>query len=327
MRRLLSKASIPPAAENGPIVSFVVIVYDMAEQAKKTVISLGPDYQQDVVAKDYEVIIVENESANPMNTEFIEALGDGTRYYLRKDAESTPVPAIEFGASKARGKNICVMIDGARMLTPGVVKNIILGHRLFDQAVVSIPGYHLGSKLQQKAVDGGYGVEEEQSLVGSINWPADGYRLFEIACFSGSCVGGFFLPNSESNCISMPRKLWAELGGCDPAFAMRGGGLVNLDLYKRACEFPGVRHVIIPGEGTFHQFHGGVTTGGEEEKIRDAYIDASKEQYRQLRGQYYSSPRSNPILLGQFPHQAMKFMHYSTERALRSRRDSSEGSV
>jgi hypothetical protein len=147
----------------------------------------------------------------------------------------------------------------------------------------------------------------------SIGWPDDGYRLFEIACFSGSCAPGFFLPNSESNCISIPRDIWEQLGGCDPRFDMRGGGLVNLDLYKRACEYPGVTHVVLAGEGTFHQFHGGVTTGGEAREVRDQFIEAIRAQYAQIRGQEYQSPNTNPVFLGQLPDQVQEFIRLSSE--------------
>lgn len=312
VKQLLTKAELSVAPAE-PLISIIVIVYDMPSQAVNTIASLTADYQQGVKQSDYEVLIVENESPNLISDTCIRSMPANFRYIKREEAESTPVHAINYGASQAIGKHICLMIDGARMLTPGVVKNLILGHRLHDSAVVSIPGYHIGYELQQEAVKSGYGLETERSLIESIDWPRNGYRLFDIACFSGSSAPGFFLPNSESNCISIPREIWVELGGCDPRFDLRGGGLTNLDLYKRACEFPGVQHVIIPGEGTFHQFHGGVTTGGEDESVTEAYMDSSKEQYRQLRGEDYVNPVTNPVFLGQFPPQAQKFLHYSSE--------------
>jgi hypothetical protein len=302
-----------------PVLSIVMVVYDMPTQAKNTLISLSTGYQQDVSIDDFEVIVVENESSNLINDQFIESLPRNVHYHKRLETQPTPVHAINYGASIATGDYICLMIDGARMLTPGVIKNLLLGHRLAEQSVVSIPGYHLGEQLQQKSVNSGYGLETELNLMREIAWPADGYRLFDIACFSGSSASGFFLPNSESNCISVPRGLWPELGGYDAQFDLRGGGLVNLDFYKRACEYPGVQHVIIPGEGTFHQFHGGVTTGGEESSVRTAYIEASKEQYRELRGEEYSSPLSHPIYLGQLPEQSQKFLHFSSGKWLSSR--------
>ena len=264
-------------SEHRPVLSIIVVVYDMPSQAQNTLVSLSVDYQCGVSTDEYEVIVVENESSNSMAEAFINSLPANVHYYKRTETEATPAYAINYGASLAKGDYICLMVDGARMLTPGVVKNLILGQRLAEKCVVSIPGYHLGEKLQQESVSGGYGLETERKLLESIGWPQDGYQLFNIACFSGSCASGLFLPNSESNCVSVPRSLWVELDGYDEGFNLRGGGLINLDFYRRACESPGVQHVIIPGEGTFHQFHGGVTTGGEEKGVRAAYIKASKE--------------------------------------------------
>lgn len=298
-----------------PVVSFIVIVYDMPTQAQNTVKSLLANYQIDVSPEDYEVIIVENESGNLMSKEFIETLPENFRYFLRKEDRPTPIYAVEYGASKARGENICLMIDGARLLTPGIVKNIILGHRLNNKAIVTVPGYHLGSELQQEAVGNGYSIEIEHEMMSSIDWPEQGYRLFDIACFSGSCSRGIFLPNNESNCISIPRGIWSQLDGCDLRFDMRGGGMVNLDFYKRACETPGSMHVVLHGEGTFHQFHGGITTGGEAREVRDRYIKAIKDQYRQIRGEDYTSPKTKPIYLGALSPQVQRFIRISSEKS------------
>ena len=299
-----------------PVVSFVLIVYDMPAQAQNTVRSLLADYQREVRPRDYEVLIVENESGNTISPEFLRTLPANFSYHLRKETQPTPIHAINYGIEHAKGANICVMIDGARLLTPGIVKNTILGHRLSAQAIVTVPGYHLGFELQQKAVGSGYDVDQESTLMNSISWPDNGYRLFEISCFSGSCKNGFYLSHSESNCISMPRELWKALGGYDASFDMRGGGLVNLDLYKRACEYPGITHVFLHGEGTFHQFHGGVTTGGEDIEARQKFIDAIREQYEQIRGQAFSAPQTNPIYLGELSNEVQEFLHISSNKIM-----------
>src|SRR6185369_13294366 len=108
-----------------------------------------------------------------------------------------------------------------------------------ENAVVSVPGYHLGSELQQKSVTSGYDLQTEAALLASIGFPEDGYRLFDIACFSGSCAGGFFLPYAESNCICLATDAFERLGGFDERFTSRGGGYVNLDFYVRATSLPG----------------------------------------------------------------------------------------
>ena len=67
----------------GALVSFVVIVYDMPVQAQNTVRSLLADYQLDVRHEDYEVLIVENDSANTMSPVFLDSLPPNFSYYLR----------------------------------------------------------------------------------------------------------------------------------------------------------------------------------------------------------------------------------------------------
>lgn len=320
LRRLIN-GDIPtaPVHMEGPELSIVVIVYDMPLQARRTLQSLTAQYQEGVSEADYEVIVVENQSANNIDRDFLATLPANFSYHLRAEREPTPVHAINHGAGISRGRYICIMIDGARMVTPGVVRNILRGHRMQDKAVVTVPGYHIGEQLQQDAVEKGYGVEEDQALIESIGWPLDGYRLFDIACFSGSCAPGFFLPNSESNCISVPREIWALLGGMDTRFNLRGGGLVNLDFYKRACEYPSAEHVVLVGEGTFHQFHGGVTTGGEARAVREQLIDAMKDQYQEIRGEPYQSPQSAPVFLGEMSQHVLRFVHQSAEPLLSDR--------
>jgi glycosyltransferase involved in cell wall biosynthesis len=297
-----------------PLLSVVLVVYNMAEQAKNTLTSLSAGYQVGVSPEDYEVVIVENSSTDNIRKAVIDDLPENFRYFLRSETEPTPVHAVNFGASQARGENICIMIDGARMLTPGLIKNTILGHGISSAAVVTVPSYHLGHQIQQEAVKTGYGVHAERHLLSSISWPEQGYRLFEIACFSRSSEPGIFLPNSESNSISMPKEIWDKLGGCDPSFNMCGGGFVNLDLYKQACAYPDVQHVILPGEGTFHQYHGGVTTGGKRGKDRDTLMLAIINQYRELRGEDYFSPVTTPVYLGEISTQAQKFVLESSKR-------------
>jgi hypothetical protein len=311
VRRMISGRETAPC-----LISFVVVAYNMPEQAENTIRSLLPGYQRGAPREHYEVLIVENESANTISREFLETLPANFSYHLRQETRPTPIYAINYGLQRARGRNICVMIDGARLLTPGVVGNMILGHKLTEQAIVTVPGYHLGEELQQNAVSSGYDVEHERQLMQSIAWPDNGYRLFEIACFSGSCKWGFFLSQSESNCISMPRELWDALGGYETRFEAHGGGLVNLDLYKRACEQPGIQHVVLLGEGSFHQFHGGATTGGDDEQARAQVIEGIKEEYRRIRGQKYKAPETDPIYLGRLPREVQRFVHFSSNKIM-----------
>jgi hypothetical protein len=295
-----------------PIISFIVIVYNMPEQAGKTLLSLSPAYQRGVAASDYEIIVVENISDRLLGEAAATSYAENIRYFLREEKRPTPVYAINFGAAQARGTHIAVIIDGARMCSPGVVNYMRAAATLSAHAVIAVPGYHLGPDLQQKSILQGYSEAVEAQLLNSIHWPADGYRLFEIACLSGTCSGGIFKPIGESNCIVTSRFIFEKLGGYDENFTETGGGQVNLDFYKRAVELPETTLIILLGEGSFHQIHGGVTTGlkGNE---REQAMRAHFAQYGALRGEAYSPPEKRAIFLGAIPDAGLKFIQHAAD--------------
>ncbi len=325
MRSILQRLSTNNKV--GPKLSIVLIVYRMPEQAKKTLYSLSMAYQQDVSADDYEVIVVENSSPEIMGDEYLKELNGNFRYFYREETIPTPLPAIRFGAEQCTGQFISIMIDGARMATPGLIKDIIAATCLCKLPVIAAPGYHIGDQLQQESTEAGYDCVKEQELLDSIAWPNDGYRLFEISCFSGSCRAGFFLPNSESNCLTVSKEVWETLGGIEQGFTTPGGGYANLDLYKRACELPGATLITLASEGTFHQFHGGATTGGKRGKEREDLMRAQLEQYISLRGAPFTQPDVNPLVFGQFHAASYPFIEQSIETAKQTQRKrSKEGS-
>lgn len=303
----------PPTRAGNPRLSLIVMVYKMREQALKTLRSLSLPYQQGVTDADYEVLVVENESSSNLEAHEVNAFGPQFRYIRRKEPSPSPVPSVNHAASLATGDMIGLIIDGARMATPGLIHWTLMARRLHPDAIVSTPGYHLGPKLQQDAMLEGYDSKAEQQLLDSIEWPKEGYRLFEISVLSGTSANGIFKPIGESNCLAMPRHIWEKLGGCDPRFDETGGGQVNLDLYKRACELPETKLVLLPGEGTFHQFHGGITTGTKDDE-RLAIMAAHFAQYTAIRGQPYSAPLKRAIYLGPIPDSAQKFIQHSAAR-------------
>lgn len=302
-----------PFFRRRPRLSVIVIVYKMPDQAEKTLYSLSPAYQQGVVEQDYEVIVVENHSDRLLGAERACRHAGNVHYFQRRETQRTPVHAINFGASQARGQHLAIMIDGARMLTPGVVRLALDAFRIDPQAAVSAPGYHIGHKLQQVAVNEGYDEQAEAVLLESISWPSDGYRLFDIAVLSGSCQGGFFQSNYESNFIAMSVKKWRALGGVDPRYNDFGGGNANLDLYKRLLEYPGTAFYMLFGEGSFHQFHGGVTTGTRKAE-RDVIYKQLDDQDRALRGDNRAPPNVRPVLFGT-PHPSVyRFIRHSLDK-------------
>ena len=297
--------------------SVVLIVYKMPEQALKTLISLSSGYQKKVSENDYEVVVVENASDSNLSEEIVKSFGPNFRYYLRNDHSESPAAAVNFGVEKASNPFVSIMIDGARMLSPGVIYYTLTAFRINKFAVVAVPGYHLGRGLQQETSRLGYNEQAEQKLLAEIDWPEDGYRLFEIAVFSATSAPGFFNPIAECNCISLPRSVFYDTGGCDERFDSRGGGYVNLDLYKRFCEVEGIDLFFLLGEGSFHQYHGGASTG-RESRIKRAMLQRQfRKQYRLIRGKDFSPPETKPIYLGKLPDSARGFLRLSAKRMKR----------
>ena len=304
-----------------PRITFIVVIYRMSRQARNTLYSLCVPYQRGVCPSNYEIIVVENDSDDNLGKQAAEAIGGNIRYFHRFENEPTPVHALNFGVKKARSKHVCMMIDGARMVTPGVVNYMLAGIKICPDALISVPGYHLGEKLQQEAMQEGYDETIEADLLEKIDWTQNGYHLFSISCFSGTSAGGYFRPIGESNCICLSKQAYHKIGGYDPRFNQSGGGLANLDFYKRACESPGSLLITLIGEGSFHQFHGGVTTGQQVE-ARTKALEAHLAQYLEIRGEPFSPPECRSIYLGTLPDAALKFVQHSAERVLKLKAES-----
>ncbi len=301
LRRLLARSlgRLRPRGRGRPRLSVVVIVHRMADQAERTLYSLSPGYQRGVEAGDYEVIVIENASDQPLGeARAARALGAGhLTYRWREETQRSPVPAVNAGAAMARGAALAIVIDGARMLSPGVIRHTLAALRADPGAAVSVPGYHLGQELQQIAVNKGHDAAADTALLEGIGWPADGYRLFEVAVPSGSSRRGILRRQSESNFLAMAVDRWRAIGGMDPRYDDHGGGKANLDLYKRLLEHPGTTLYFLFGEGTFHQFHGGVTTNTTEAE-REAIMAAINAQDQAIRGEGVRPPANKPILFG-----------------------------
>lgn len=287
--------------------SIVVVVYNMAREAPRTLHSLSSEYQLNAAALDYEVIVVDNGSPTPLLNSDVERHGPNFRLLRIEQAAASPVAAINQAVAMARGEVIGVMIDGARIVTPGVLEYAARACALYANPVIATLGWHLGAQLQTVSTLDGYDQAAEDALLRSIGWPIDGYRLFEIAVLGGSSAGGWFDTPGESNCVFVRRETFDSVGGFDERFVSAGGGLANLDFFVRTCDLADTTLVILLGEGSFHQVHGGVTTGGalpdEIRRFRDFL-----PEYEGIRGKPFLKPDCRAEYLGSMPPQALKFV-------------------
>jgi glycosyltransferase involved in cell wall biosynthesis len=301
-----------------PDLSVIVVIYNMPREAPRTLLSLSANYQRHIEPKDYEVIVVDNGSTPPVDPKIFASLTGNFRLIRIDPASPSPAQGINRGAAEARGKIIGVMIDGARMVTPGMLHFARHGAMLYEQAVVATLGWHLGADMQRWAEQAGYTQKEEDDLLASINWPSDGYRLFEIATLDESSADGWLRPTIESNALFIRREMWAALGGMDERFDIPGGGGGNADLFCRVLNLPRTELVILLGEATFHQMHKGISTNAEPE----LYVQRLKQwhrQYRDIRGQPFEvpRPRNPPTYLGVLPRPALASFTHSAIHTIR----------
>jgi cephalosporin hydroxylase/glycosyltransferase involved in cell wall biosynthesis len=274
-----------PAPSPAPALSVVVVFYNMRREAVRTLQSLARSYQRNVEDLEYEVLVIDNGSDpdQRLTREFVASFGPEFRLIESGvDPHPSPTGALNASTAAARGETLALMIDGAHVLTPGVLHFGMKALSTYAPAVVATQQWYVGPGQQGDAGQAGYDQGVEDRLFDAIEWPVDGYRLFEIGHFIGE--RDWFDGIVESNCLFVPRKLLEQIGGFDERFAMPGGGYANLDLFERLALSPGVAAASILGEGTFHQFHGGTTTNVTDEIERRERVVSYREHFEALRG-------------------------------------------
>ncbi|MCB1615749.1 MAG: glycosyltransferase [Pseudomonadales bacterium] len=297
-----------------PKISVVIIVYNMARQAMNTLYSLSPEYQKNIDANDYEIIVVENHSCNMLDKQQVEMLSPNIRYFCREEKGVSPVPAINFGFQKCRAPMIGLMIDGARMVTPRIIEYTLMAQHIDANAVVAVPGYNLGPAEQQYAEQLNYNEAIETAMLSKTNWQKNGYRLFDISSIGGANPTGVINPLMESNCVFASKKSFEKIGWADEQFTYPGGGSVNLHIFRSLGMLPESNaYFILPGEASFHQLHGGVTTANSSQ--REAMLKKFAQQLNNLWG-VFSVLKREPILLGAVTSHAQPFLKFSADEAM-----------
>jgi hypothetical protein len=295
--------------QNDPLsLSIIIVCYQMREQIGNTLHSLIPPYQQHMDAENYEILLIDNGSPEPLPRD-VWSIADNIQYDYIPPQHASPSPgaAMNQGVSRARAPVICLMIDGARMVTPGVLHWGIRTARLAPGVVVEVRGWHLGPKVQMESIKEGYSHEVERQLLEDVRWYENGYRLFEISAPAASTRFGFFGKASESNCVFMARHLFSEIGAFDERYHEPGGGLVNLDFFWRAVT-AATNVFTLLGEGNFHQAHGGAATGLPFHANAKAFAKWRAEYERLSRRWDGQPPPYDPVLVGHIPKECHRWL-------------------
>ena len=282
-----------------PRLSIIVVAYEMQREAPRTVLSLLPPLQRHVDDLEYEIVVVDNGSPEPLDLGGLPATAPRRVRLVRvapHDASVSPAACINAAVRvHARGDRLMVCIDGARLASSHLVRRTADVLARHPDAFTFVASRHLGPKPQMQSVREGYDQAAEDRLLDSVAWRTDPDALYRISVWAGAHDPRNPLLQNESNAFAMSRATWDAIGGYDEGFARPGGGLCNLEIFERLVtrgEGSAGRqglNVLLLGETTFHQVHGGAATSD------DGYFHESLAEYARVTGKAYRLP-SFPFL-------------------------------
>ncbi len=278
-----------------PKLSIILNTYNMRREAPRTLYSLSKHYQKHVNERDYEVLIVDNGSKQALDKNLATSFGNNFHYHYIDSGSTSPCKALNTAARLAKGEWLMSCIDGARILSPGILHRTLQATHLHNHPFIYTLGMHLGEQPQNLSVQNGYNQVVEDQLLETIDWRTNGYQLFSISSLALSSGSGFFSTFAESNCFCMKKTDYLSLNGFDEAFDSPGGGLVNLDFFNRVHENPCFQPILLLGEATFHQFHGGVATNVS---LSEHPWDRMETEYKTIRGKAFTSHFKTPDYFG-----------------------------
>ena len=280
-----------------PKISVIINFHNMQREAARSLYSITAQYQRDINPDAYEVIAIDNGSTSRLDERWVQSLGDNFRYIYFDAQFPSPCTALNYGAKQANANKVMLCIDGARILSPGILNFTLSAFRLNENPFIYTLGMHLGDKLQNYSIKEAYNQQAEDELLSTVDWKNNGYELFKISTLAASSKGGYFSPIAESNCFSMNKDDFLSIGGFDENFISAGGGLVNLDIFNKVHENSLFLPILLLGEATFHQFHGGVATNVP---MKQHPLAEMKKEYTRIKGKAFRSFFRTPYYHGYF---------------------------
>lgn len=281
--------------------------------------SLAPPYQASIASADVEIIVVDNGSTIPVEPGWFDGTKSPIRILRFPPGNASPCAGLNAGVGAASHPTIAVLIDGARMASPGLLRQALAASRLANDVFVATMGFHLGPDTQQKSQANGYSAEAEDRLLAQIDWFANGYRLFDISVRGESYQDGVLSDFPETTAFVMRKATFQRIGGFHEGFRYRGGGLANFDFYERVFEDEAITPVMLIGEGTFHQVHDGNTTrpGGVARREVPGGLtiwEAMAREFTEITGREpLATPLRKPLLFGHCSSSAAENLFFASE--------------
>lgn len=271
-----------------PRLSIVIAAYDMQREIPRTLCSFLPPLQRSVEDIDYEIVVVDNGSPSALSLSNLPLPPPRPIRLVRVNpSEASPSPVACINAAvrdHTIGDWLMICVDGARMASSYLVRRSVDILTRHADAFTFVASRHLGPKTQMQSVNEGYDQDAEDRLLDSVDWQMDLDLLYDISVWAGAHARNNLLLQNESNAIAMSRSAWERWGGYNERFRRPGGGLCNLELFSRHATRENALNVLLYGETTFHQFHGGAATA------HAGYFHASQEEHWNATGNQYERP-------------------------------------
>lgn len=303
-----------PEFKKGPFpfdgLTFIIAYYNIPRQIVRTLTSCSPKYQK-AADRNIEVIIADNGSTEPLPDDIQEQFPFVSKV-IRTDGKPSPVFALNAAIKEAKYNTIGLIIDGAHIISPGVFRSAREICQMFQRPVINIPQYSLGNISQNLNPILTDPFDREAWRLNHLGWPKKGYSLFHYAVFSSENTTRSILDSIESNCLISKRDVFESHGAFDERFDEAGAGFANLEMFSRLVNHPDNKYVVFPGEGTFHQDHGGTTTRQSPEE-RDRLVEIFREKYTEITGLETLVNITPPMLYGTFRKSCQKVPTISKE--------------